>query len=325
MSSAIFDQFGVKQTRLFMGGTAYSVAALAGALAGCSAVSSEAPGTDEASVQAKQQALQEAPPLPSPLAFARGLDLECYRSEGQPPVNELKIRQLNPVLKGVLPNQKIRVEEMLETCLPVSKNQVTPPADVLRFIRWVDLACYRADADPVDVTVNLKHLNPVLQDLPDENVRLKQLRRFCSPVRKNFSDIEAPVRRLVEHLDFACYEFEELTPSANRNLTLSHLNPVVKEFGFSDRLVQLKRANQLCVPVGKNQQQIPHDVQHVVEWVDFAAYHTEPLAFPAPDFPLLLTQLNPLFAGAAPTQTFLRDPRRLLVPVAKNQLLPPIE
>jgi hypothetical protein len=251
--------------------------------------------------------------------------LECYHSDGQPPVNELKIRQLNPVLKGVLPNQKIRVDELMETCVPVSKNQVTPPAEVLRFIRWVDLACYRADADPVDVTVNLRHLNPVLQDLPDENVRLKQLKRFCSPVRKNFSDIEPPVRRLVEHLDFACYEFEELTPSANRNLTLSHLNPVIRNFGYNDRFVQLKRADQLCVPVAKNQQPLPEDVQHVVEWVDFAAYRTEPIAFPSPAFPLTLSQLNPLFAGAPITQTVLMNPRRLLVPVAKNQVLPPSE
>jgi hypothetical protein len=126
-------------------------------------------------------------------------------------------------------------------------------------------------------------------------------------------------------MDFACYEFEELTPSANRNLTLSHLNPVVRAFGFDDRVVQMKRANQLCVPVAKNQQQVPEDVQRVVEWVDFAAYHTEPLAFPAPDFPLTLTQLNPLFAWAPPTPTILKDPRRLMVPVAKNHVLPPSE
>ena len=124
-------------------------------------------GLDENSAQAKQR-LDSPPPLPSPRDFARSLDLECYHSQGQPPVSELKIRQLNPVLKGVLPNQKIRVGEMVETCLPVSKNQVTPPSEVLRFVRWVDSsACYRAEAEPVDVPVNLKHLNPVLQDLPD--------------------------------------------------------------------------------------------------------------------------------------------------------------
>jgi hypothetical protein len=89
--------------------------------------------------------------------------------------------------------------------------------------------------------------------------------------------------------------------------------------------VQMKRANQLCVPVGKNQQPIPDDVQRVVEWVDFAAYHTEPVAFPAPPFPLTLSQLNPLFAGAPVTQTLLTNPERLLVPVAKNHVLPPTE
>jgi hypothetical protein len=302
-----------------------SAVAQLGALGACSATNDAGEAVDtEGSVAEVRGALEETPPLPSPRAFVSGLDLECYKSEGQPPVDELGIRQLNPVLKGVLPNQRIKVGEMLQTCLPVSKNHVTPPAEVLRFISQVDLACYRAEADPVDVPVNLKHLNPVLQDLPDVNVRLKQLKRFCSPVRKNFADIPDPVRRLISHVDLACYAFEEATPPANRNLWLSHLNPVVKEFGFPDRLVQLERSHQLCVPVGKNQQPIPEDVLRVVEWIDLMQFQTDPISPPPPTFPLWLSQLNPLFAGAPDTHTFLEEPRTLMVPVAKNNTLPPI-
>ena len=99
----------------------------------------------------------------------------------------------------------------------------------------------------------------------------------------------------------------------------------MRAFGYPDRLVALERANQLCVPVAKNQQPVPEDVQHVVEWVDLAAYHTEPVAFPAAPFPLLLSQLNPLFAAAPDTQTLLMNPRRSMVPVAKNQTLPPVD
>jgi hypothetical protein len=300
---------------------------LAGAVAvvGCSSGPvSEAEAGDEIA-QVTQEIFDGPLPLPSPRRFAKALDLECYHSQGAPPVDELFIRQLNPVIKGALPNQQIHLGEMLGTCLPVSKNGNTPPDDVLPFVKWTDLACYRADAAPVDVPVNLKHINPVLENLPDENVRLKQLKAFCSPVRKNFSDMPAAVRRLVSHLDFACYEFETLTEPANRVLGLTHLNPVVREFGFPNRLVEMKRANQLCVPVAKNQQPVPDDVEHVVSWVDFIAYHTEPVANPAPAFPLWLSQLNPLFAGAPPTWTTLSNPTRLMVPVAKNNQLPPID
>jgi hypothetical protein len=302
-----------------------SVVALLGALVACSATNGSDGALDaEGSLEEANHALEEAPPLPSPRALVSGLDLECYKSAGPPPVEELGIRQLNPVLKGTLPNQRIKLGEMLQTCLPVSKNQQTPPASVLPLISQIDLACYRAEADPVDVPVNLRHLNPVLRDLPDMNVRLKELKRFCSPVRKNFADIPDKVHRFVRHVDLACYEFEELTPPANVNLWLSHLNPVVREFGFPDRLVHVERANQLCVPVGKNQQPIPEDVLRAVEWIDLVQYELDPITPPPPPFLLWLSQLNPLFAGAPPTPTILEEPRTLMVPVAKNNQLPPI-
>lgn len=262
-------------------------------------------------------------PLPSPREFVKGLDLECYRSDGPPPVAALGIRQLNPVLKGKLPNQPIQLGEMVHTCLPVAKNNVIPPADVLRFIKMVDLSCYRAEAAPVDVEVNLRHLNPVLQNLPDMDVKLTRLRQFCSPVRKNFSEIEAPVWRMIRHLDVACYEFEELTQSADINLGLSHLNPIVRDMNFPNRVVHLERANQLCVPVGKNQQPIPEDVLQVVQWVDFAQFQFDLITPPPPQFPLWLSQLNPLFGNFTQVTT-LHDPHTLMVPVAKDNTPPPL-
>jgi hypothetical protein len=321
MLSKVFK--GEARVRWLLGGFC-SFLLGAGVLGACSTGAETGSQSPENGTRTVSQAIDGEPALPSPRRFASALDLECYKSEGEPPVAELGIRQLNPVLKDVLPNQRIHLGELERTCLPVAKNNVTPPQDVLPFERWTDLTCYRAEADPVDVPVNLKHINPVLQGIPDENVRLKQLKSFCSPVRKNSSQLEPAIRRLVEHLDFACYEFEELTPAANRVLTLTHLNPVVREFGFPNRVIDMKRANQLCVPVAKNQQPVPEDVKHVVEWVDFMVYHTEP-QFPVPPFPLWLTQLNPLFADAPPTLTTLTTPNRLMVPVAKNQHLPPID
>ena len=301
---------------LFVG----SLLAAGGVLAACSAYDAGSEPTEE-SVAA---VTPEPPPLPSPRDFVRGLDLECYHSEGPPPVQELDIRQLNPVLKGILPNQKITLGPMVQTCLPVAKNNNIPPAAVRRFISMVDLSCYSAEAAPVDVDVNLRHLNPVLQDLPAEDVTLKRLRRFCSPVRKNDAQIDPAVLRLTRHLDFACYEFEDPTPSADRDLELSHLNPLVREMGFPNRHVHLERANQLCVPVGKNQQPIPEDVQRVVEWTDFMQYRFDVInPNPVPPIQLWLTQLNPLFNGFA-TPALLHDPYTLMVPVAKNNTPPPL-
>jgi hypothetical protein len=306
-------------------GVTSALTALTATLAACSAVHDESNPSAESAQAGSAQALEAAPALPSPRAFASMLDLECHRSVGQPPVLELGIRQLNPVLKDVLPNQQIQLGPMLETCLPVAKNLNTPPAGLLEFMRWVDVACYRAEAAPVNVPVTLSHLNPKLQDLPDESVILTQLRRFCSPVRKNFSDIPAAVRRVVEHIDFACYQFQAPTPPANRNLRLTHLNPVVRAFGFPDRIVRLEQSGQLCVPVAKNQQPVPEDVKRIVEWIDLKSYDITLLAGAAPAFPLVLQQMNPLFAGAPLTFTTLYEPTRLMVPVAKNHVLPPAD
>ena len=273
---------------------------------------------------AKTEAVASVPELPSARAFARALDLECYQSEGTPPVDELGIRQLNPVIKDRLPNQRIRLGNMTHTCLPVAKNNNIPNENVRKFVSQVDLACYDAKADPVNVPVNLRHINPVLQGLPDHDVRLVELSKFCTPVRKNFAQIDPAVRRLVSRMDFACYAFEEFTPPANVNLLLTHLNPVVQAFGFPNRLVQLKRSKHLCVPVAKNQEPIPEDVKAVVEWVDFMQYDMELQTPEPPDFPLWLQHLNPLFAGKPPFITWLKKPTDLLVPVAKNNQLPPI-
>ena len=88
---------------------------LAGAVAvvGCSSGPvSEAEAGDEIA-QVTQEIFDGPLPLPSPRRFAKALDLECYHSQGAPPVDELFIRQLNPVIKGALPNQQIHLGEML--------------------------------------------------------------------------------------------------------------------------------------------------------------------------------------------------------------------
>src|SRR5688572_21684872 len=159
---------------------------------------------------------------PTPFALASQLDLECHEAAGPPPAPSVWIRQLNPVIQDDLPNQQAVLGGLEDVCVPVEKNQQTPGPLALGIARWVDLACYGASAPPVNVEVQLTHLNPVLTELPDETVRLVQLEQLCVPVRKNDSEIPPAVREIVRHFDFACYGLEEPTSFANTPLVLSH-------------------------------------------------------------------------------------------------------
>ena len=279
--------------------------------------------------------LAQVASLPSPYAFVSQLDFECQRISSvplpvplpvPPPVQQVLLRQLNPVLQGDLPNQVAQLGTLREMCLPVAKDGQIPTDEVLDFVSWADLACYEASAEPVDVTVALSHLNPVLSDEPDESVTMVELRRLCVPMRKNQSDIPDAARRLLQHLDLACYRLAQATEDANRNLTLSQLNPVIQEMPVGDLGVVLRRAVELCVPVGKNMQEIPQDVRRIIRWVDMLKYRTQVIDGELPVLPLLLEHMNPLFANLGPFVIDLLDlPPRVMVPVAKNQQFPPAD
>jgi hypothetical protein len=260
--------------------------------------------------------------LPTPYELVSQLDFECRPAEGPPVVPNLFVRQLNPVLQGRIPNQVVPVGVLEEVCVPVVKNGLLPSDAALEFIKWIDLACYRAQSPDPDVDVTLSHLNPVFAGLPDETVEIGPLEQVCVPVRKNDSVLSAQVRALVEHVDLGCYHIEP-TEDADWTLVLGHLNPVIRAMGFPQRVVEMERAHQLCVPIGKNAQPIPVGIRGFVEWMDFLKYRIVPTA-PVPPLPLTLTHLNPLFAGWPSWFTVLQPERfRLMVPVAKDGHLPP--
>lgn len=266
--------------------------------------------------------------LPTPLGLASQLDLECHAAQGPAPVAGVFLRQLNPVLQGHLPNQVAQIGPLEDVCVPVAKNQQIPGPNAFNIARWVDLACYDATAPQVDVKVHLSHLNPVLGALPDEDVTIKKLTQFCAPVKKNNVNPPPAVHAIVKHFDFACYELEQPTQDVNFPLGLSHLNPVIQGMNLQNRAVRMRRAPQLCVPVGKGNQAIPPAALQYISWLDFLRYNLTPLnaasvpAYNAP-IPLVLTHLNPMFANAPPFATVLQAPLKLLVPVAKNNVLPP--
>jgi hypothetical protein len=266
----------------------------------------------------------------TPYDFVSQLDFECRRAEGPPPVQDLRIRQLNPVLQGHLPNQRTELGALNEICVPVAKNFQTPSQPALSFIEWIDLACYAASAEPVDVDVKLSHLNPVLAGLPEESVTLTELSQVCVPVSKNNVPPPEPVRDLANHFDLACYDLAEPTAFLNFPLWLSHLNPVIRAMGLPNRFGYLQRARQLCVPIAKEEQPVPPGPLSRVQWSDFLKYKFRPVA-PIPPLPLWIRHLNPLFAWVAPFWTELQavNPAlpaqwpELMVPVAKNGQLPP--
>lgn len=259
--------------------------------------------------------------LPTPFDFVTNLDLECYQSTTEPPpAPEVELHHLNPAMKGM--TQLATLGDLERVCLPVMKNGAEPPVETLDFIQWVDLACYKATAEPVDVELVVRHLNPELAGLPDETVRIVELRQLCLPVRKKRLLMNPPipdhVERLIEHVDVACYRLAEDTQDANLPLVLSHLNPIVKNLDLDDRVTNLRRARQLCLPVSKDDQQIPPDVLHVVQWVDFLRYFLDPV--PPVSIGLQLRHLNPLYDDLPWFNVTLSTPPnlQLMVPIAKS-------
>ncbi len=260
---------------------------------------------------------------PTPFEIASQLDLECRSAQGAPPAPEIGIRQLNPVLQGKLPNQKAQLGPLEEVCVPVAKNNIIPTEPARSIIRGVDLACYQADAAPVDVQVTTSHLNPVFANLPPELVHLVQLQQVCVPVAKNGVIPPDPMLSVIRHMDFGCYGLEQPTADANTNVLLSHLNPVLIDKGLPPHVVSMERARQLCVPIGKNQEPIPAPVLSRVRWIDFLKYRATPVVGPIAAWPLTLHHLNPLFIDRPSFDVTLFGPPRLLVPVAKNGFIPP--
>jgi hypothetical protein len=261
--------------------------------------------------------------LPTPLRFVSQLDLKCYKTPSTVAINQaLTLRHLNPVLQQ-LPPENVIVRELQETCVPVAKNNTIPDASVLPFARFLDLACYRIETPVATTGVNLTltHLNPVLRQMgvPVESVALGRAQQLCVPVAKNNLIPPADVLRVVQHIDLKCYDVSPAY-SLNRVLNIRHLNPLLANLPIENNYVTARQ--RLCVPVGKNNQPIPADVLNLVRWLDLEKFQVQAPALPNP-VPLTLRHLNPLLANWPLSQVSLQQATSLLVPVAKNNVIPP--
>src|SRR5215510_12237736 len=119
---------------------AFAAIALGGAIAGLGTIAAAQP---EPEPQADAAALA----LPGPNEFVSGLDLECFDTPGPALNMTLQLRHLNPVLVHLgLPAHNVVVGALVQTCVPVQKNGVSPSAAALPFIQNTDLACYKVES-----------------------------------------------------------------------------------------------------------------------------------------------------------------------------------
>ncbi|WP_245765773.1 hypothetical protein [Nonomuraea jiangxiensis] len=126
-------------------------------------------------------------PAPDVLRVISHIDLLCYAHRPNVPMNRaLALQQLNPVLTGQIPTASVRVTDPRQLCVPVLKAGDTIPPDVLDIVRWIDLERYDIIAPAIpQVTLSLRHLNPVLAGLPGETATLTGALQLAVPVAKN--------------------------------------------------------------------------------------------------------------------------------------------
>lgn len=185
-------------------------------------------------------------------AFIKFVDWKCYGITG-PAVNfPLTLTQLNPIISNLFgPTLNVTLRQPQQLCVPVVKNGVTPPANVLQLVQWLDVKCY--GIDPVQTIVKpitLTHLNPLFATLPKEVSQVGVPSQVCVPVTKNGAQPPANILPYIQYADVLCYG-----ASGNplgQNLTLSHINPVLTAMGLPRENVFIGNSLKLCVPVAKN-------------------------------------------------------------------------
>ncbi|HYO15350.1 MAG TPA: hypothetical protein VE685_19300 [Thermoanaerobaculia bacterium] len=144
------------------------------------------------------------------------------------------------------------VREPEQLCVPVAKNLNVPPPAVLELVQWLDVKCYRVESHQVvNGPIRLTHLNPLFANLPPEFTEFLQAQptQLCVPVAKNGKFPPHHVYNHVAYSDVLCYNLRGLP--LNRDLRLDHLNPVLREMGLPPEFVFVGDAEELCVPVAK--------------------------------------------------------------------------
>lgn len=263
--------------------------------------------------------------LPTPLQLVSSLDLECYKTPGPDLNRNLMLTHLNRVLVDLgLPQHQVKVREQVQTCVPVRKGNTLPDPAAALFVRQIDLACFRLEADPLPapVQINLTHLNPVLIDrgLPPHHVWLKQPAQLCVPVAKNGQLPNEQIQQLIRYIDLECWNVDP-EPYPSFSLLLTQLNPQLVNAIPPHPMTLVQSPRQLCVPVRKGNQDIPVPVRPLVRWIDLEKFAADP-DVTIPKVKVVLSHLNPLFADLPAWEVWLEVANSLMVPVDKNNSIP---
>ncbi|MFL6122556.1 hypothetical protein [Actinophytocola sp.] len=269
---------------------------------------------------AANSAPHQALALPSPLRYVSSLDLECFRTSPYtpPPLHEpITLSHLNPVLAEQARWTIDSLGPRTQLCSPVAKNGVIPPTGVLDFVQYTDLSCYRISGPNMNLPVKLSHLNPVLKDFPPRAVTLLTPEQLCVPVIKNQEVPPAEVLRFVQYIDLACFRETPQVPLGT-SLKLTQLNKALSPIPTTEVGVGVNR--QLCVPVRKNDQEIPDDVLKIVQWIDLEKFDIS--APTPPPIELKLRHINPLLTDLPNEPAVLLARQQLGVPMAKNGKIP---
>src|SRR5262249_17775050 len=100
----------------------------------------------------------------------RFTDLPCHRlGDDLPPLQtHIFLQDLTPLISGAV--EEVEVLEPQQLCTPVRKNDQEIPDDVIDFVSYLDLKCYRVEGRSVLAGLNmvLNHLNPLLSTLAPE-------------------------------------------------------------------------------------------------------------------------------------------------------------
>ncbi|GII76359.1 hypothetical protein Sru01_13410 [Sphaerisporangium rufum] len=212
-------------------------------------------------------------------------------------------RRLSAATVGVLTFAFFCVPPAAAVALPTPKGLTA----------FFDLECFRTSPyQPPAVALTVRHLNPVLANLPIETVTLGPREQLCVPVAKNNQAPPSPALDFLRYVDLSCYRISGI--AVNAQLVLNHLNPLFQTLPRTQILMAAPQ--QLCVPVVKNNAVPPADVLALVRHIDLKCYAI------TPNNPLnlqvSLRQLNPVLTPVIPTHSAqILYPRQLCVPVQK--------
>jgi hypothetical protein len=198
---------------------------------------------------------ESATPPPDVLPFIQFVDWKCYGIQGPSLDLPVHLDHLNPVIIGLFgTSDDVVVREPQQLCVPVAKNNTFPPPEVLNLVSWLDVKCYRVEArHPVGgEQIKLTHLNPLFSGLPTDTATFlgPTANQLCVPVAKNKVIPPPDVLPIIQYSDVLCYDIKGAP--LNKQLSLTHLNPVLRNMGLPVENVLVAGTHKLCVPVAKN-------------------------------------------------------------------------